>query len=262
MFGYISPLKAFGGVSDSYAVRFFYILDENQPRLQLFAPWPPALGLVGNIYFFLAQSEMDKKWRWIAMVGAVAMIFGSVSRLAIVCLPLVLVSVWLLTSLARPWVHFWVGCVSTVLGILSSTLISFLENFKDQFNQARAGSSEVRARLRRMAKEAWLNEAFIWGHGRMEAKGSAYVAFKPIGSHHFWFGILYAYGVVGCVALAVAFLWSFIDLLIKAQTNEQAKVGLSIILVLFFFTFAENLDNLVYLCWPAFIMLGIAFKQT
>ncbi len=262
IYSYVSPLKAFGGVSDSYRIYLFYVLDENQPRLQLFAPWPPALGLIGNIYFCLAQQEMNKKWRFLGMIGAVAMVFGSVSRLSIVCLPLILGAGWILSNLVRPWMHFLVAFVSTLLGIVSSTLISFLDSFKDQFNQARSGSSEIRARLRRMAKDAWLNEAPIWGHGRLEDKGTAYVAFKPIGSHHFWFGLLYTHGLVGFVALAVAFLWSFIDLLIKAQTNENAKVGLSIILVLFFFTFAENLETLAYIAWPGFLMLGIAFKES
>ncbi len=258
---YVSPLQAFGGVIDSYRIYLFYILDENQSRLTLFAPWSPALGLIGNIYFCIAQQETNKKWRFLGMVGAVAMVFGSVSRLAIVCLPSVLVLMWILTNLVRPWVHLVAGFVSTLLGIFSSTLISSLENFNDQFNKARSGSSEIRARLGRMAQEAWWNEAPIWGHGRMQAKGPIVVAYKPIGSHHAWFGILYAHGLVGCIALAVAFLWSFIDLLIKAQINEQAKVGLSILLVLFFFTFAENIENLAYICWPGLLILGIAFKN-
>lgn len=261
IFSYVSPLKAFGGVLDSYSVYLFYVLDEHQPRLQLFAPWPPALGLVGNIYFCIAQQELDKKWRWLGMVGAVAMVFGSVSRLAIVCLPSIPILIWILTNLVRPWVHLLTGVVSTLLGIFSSTLFSTLENFNDQFTKARSGSSEVRARLGRMAQEAWWNEAPIWGHGRMEAKGPAIVAYKPIGSHHAWFGILYTHGLVGWIALAGAFLWSFIDLLIKAQTNEQAKVGLSILLVMFFFTFAENIETLAYLCWTGLLILGIAFKQ-
>ncbi|MHC5755013.1 O-antigen ligase family protein [uncultured Nostoc sp.] len=261
IFSYVSPLKAFGGVIDSYRVYLFYVFDENEPRLQLFAPWPPALGFVANIYFCLVQQELNKKWRWLGMVGAVAMVFGSVSRSAMVCLPSVIVLTWILTNFARPWVHILAGFVSTLIGIFSSTLISYLDSFNDQFNKARSGSSEIRARLRRMAQDAWWNEAPIWGHGRMEARGSAFLAYKPIGSHHAWFGILYAQGLVGCIALAVAFLWSFIDLLIKAQTNEQAKVGLSILLIMFFFTFAENIETLAYICWPGLLILGIAFKK-
>lgn len=260
-FSYVSPLKAFGGVSDSYAVKLFYIFDDGQPRIQLFAPWPPALGLVGNIYFFLAQQELHKRWRWIGMIGAIAMIFASVSRLAIICLPSVLFLTWLMTNILRPQIYFLLAFGSAFLGIFATTLIRYLQDLKDQFNQARSGSSEVRAKLAEMAKEAWWNEAPIWGHGRLEEKGPAVVAYKPLGSHHFWYGVLYSYGLVGCIASAVAFLWSFIDLLLKAQNSEYAKVGLSIIIILFIFTFAENLDGFPYLYWPGLVMLGIAFKQ-
>lgn len=258
---YVSPLKVLGGVGLSYNVYLFYVLDEGQPRLQLFAPWFPALGLVGNIYFCLAQQETNKKWRWLGMAGAIAMIFGSVSRLAIICLPLVAILMWLLTNVFKSWLHFLLGLFSGLAGILSSPLIQLLENFVEQFTKARSGSSEVRARLKRMAQEAWWNEARIWGHGRLEEKGPLVVGHMPIGSHHFWYGTLYTHGIVGFIPVVIAFGWSLIDLLIKSQVNQHARVGLSILLILFFFTFAENLDTLAYLCWPGLLMLGIAFKQ-
>lgn len=261
IFSYDSPLKLFGGISDSYTVYLFYVLDEYQPRMQLFAPWPPALGLVGNIYFLLAQQESQKRWRWLGMIGALSMIIGSLSRLSIISLPIVLFSTWLLTSILRPKLYFIMALCSAFLGMFATTIMRNLQDFKDQFNQARSGSSEVRERVQEMAKEAWLNEAPIWGHGRMADKGPAVVAYKPLGSHHFWYGVLYTNGLVGGIASAVAFLWSFIDLLIKTQTNDYAKVGLSILLVLFLFTFAENIDTLSYMYWPALIILGIAFKQ-
>ena len=261
IFSYESPLKSFGGVIDSYSVYLFYVLDENQPRLQLFAPWPPALGLVGNIYFFLARQEANKKLRMLATIGAIAMVFSSVSRLAIVCLPGVVLLTWLLRNIFHPWLHFSLGSASVLLGIFSPTVLQILGDFKDRFNQARSGSSEVRARLNEMAKEAWWNETPIWGHGRMESSGPAVVAFRPIGSHHFWYGTLYSYGLVGATAIGIAFLWSFFDLLIKQKSNEYAQVGLSILLVLFIFTFADNVEALMYLCWPGLLMLGISLKQ-
>jgi hypothetical protein len=257
---YVSPLKIFGGVGDSYTVYLFYVLDENQPRLQLFAPWPPALGLVGSIHFFLAKQDVSKKLRIFGMIGAVAMIFGSVSRLAMICLPTVTLLTWLLTNLLRPRLYFLLSSVSVAAGILSSLLLQIMNEFKDQFNQARSGSSAVRTRLREMADEAW-REAPIWGHGRLEPKGPSVVAFKSIGSHHFWYGTLYSYGLVGTVATGIAFLWSFLDLLIKAQLNELNRVGLSIFLAISLFTIAENIEGLAYICWPGLIMLGIAFKQ-
>ncbi len=82
----------------------------------------------------------------------------------------------------------------------------------------------------------------------------------PVGTHHTWFGILFEKGLIGLSALAVAMLWSFIDLLYKAYDSTTAKVGLNMLLIMFFFTFGENIEVLAYLYWPGLVMLGIAFK--
>jgi hypothetical protein len=71
---------------------------------------------------------------------------------------------------------------------------------------------------------------------------------------------LYTQGLVGCAALAVAFLASFIELLTRAQTEQNAKVGLSVILVILLFTTADNIDTYSYLYWPGLVILGIALK--
>ena len=257
---YTYPFKFLGGIVESYEVVFFYVIDEGKVRLQLFAPWAPALGMLGNLYFCIILQEIDKKWRYIGMIGAVAMIVSSVSRLALLCLPIVLLSVWLLTNFFRPWLLLTAGFVSTLLGITSPVMIDFMETFKEHFHKARAGSSAVRAALQRMAKEAWWNEARIWGHGALERRGPAYLGYMPIGTHHMWFGILYAHGIVGFLALVGALLWSFLVLLIKAQTDKNAMLGLQLILVMLLFTVAENLDTFAYVYWPALVILGIAFK--
>jgi hypothetical protein len=258
---YTSPLEIVGGGSAYYQVNIGSILDENEKRLILFAPWAPALGMVGSIYFFLACQEPDKKWRFIGMLGAVSMVVLSVSRLAIMCVPLVLVLLWLMTNFFRPWVQFLVGGISLVAGLFSTMLINSVQAFRDRFHAVRPGSSRVRATLERMALQRWWNDAPIWGHGRLEEEGPAIVAFKPIGTHHTWFGILYIHGLVGCIALAVAVIWSLIDLLIKAQTSELAKVGLSIILVIILFSFSGNIEDRAYLFWPGLIVLGSALKE-
>jgi hypothetical protein len=255
-----SPLKVFGGNLESYNIVLFYIIDEGKARVQLFAPWAPALGFVANIYFCFALQESNLKWRWFGLFGSVAMIVLSVSRLAIITPPIVLGSVWLLTNFFRPWVQLTAGFISMILGIFAPMVIDFLEMFKEQFHKARAGSSEVRAALRRMAKDAWWNEAPIWGHGAIELRGPALVGHIPIGTHHTWFGTLYTQGLVGCAALAVAFLASFIELLTRAQTEQNAKVGLSVILVILLFTTADNIDTYSYLYWPGLVILGIALK--
>ena len=74
-------------------------------RLFLFTPWCPALGLVSNVYFFMVLQESDKKWKYIGIVGAIAMNVVSLSRAALVSLPLVLIMIWGLKNLARPQVQ-------------------------------------------------------------------------------------------------------------------------------------------------------------
>ena len=257
---YTSPLGVFGGGFD-YGVSLYTFKENSQEmRLALFAPWSPALGLVSNIYFFLASQEADRKWRWIGMIGSVAMIVTSVSRLAMLCLPFVLGVTWLLVNLVRPSTQFAIGLGCLTAGLWSSTLLNFIQTSQERIYQARRSSSRVRATLGRMAIDRW-DEAPVWGHGIVETRGPKVVEHMPIGSHHTWFGLLFTHGIVGSIALAVAFAWSFVDLSIKAQSSQVARVGFSIVLSLLVFTIGENISVLAYICWPGLVLVGIAYQE-
>lgn len=259
---YTSPLKVLGGGS-FYTVTPLYQIDEDngQPRLVLFAPWAPALGLVANIYLCLARQEFNKKWRWIGITGSIAMIVCSVSRLALLCIPIVPSLVWFLSNFTRPWVQFATGLVSFLAGMFAPGMINVLQTFKEQFSKARASSSEVRKILGRLALYRWETEAPLWGHGIIEPRGPKVAENMPIGSHHTWYGVLFLHGLVGLIALSIPLIWSFVDLLIKAQNSPNARVALSILIILMLFTFAENLETLAYIYWPGLLMLGIAFRD-
>jgi hypothetical protein len=101
----------------------------------------------------------------------------------------------------------------------------------------------------------------IWGIGTSEGKGPKVVEHMPVGSHHHWAGLLFLHGIVGFTAFTVATVWTFIEMLIKAQKSKVAQTGLSVLLVLLVYSFAENLEALAYLIWPALILLGIGFKE-
>lgn len=227
-------------------------------RLFLFAPWAPALGLVGNIYFFLALQEQNKKWRWIGIAGAIAMSIVSLSRLGLVALPIVAILVLFLTNFTRSSTQIGLGLVSFLFGIFSTAVLGAIRDFLDIFKGARASSSEVREALARIALRRW-SEAPIWGHGNQEP-GAKVVSNMPIGSHHTWFGLLFVKGLVGFVAFLVPMVCSFIDLLIKAQRSVTAKIALSVWLILFLYSFAETLEGLAYLYWPGLLIMGIVFK--
>ncbi len=266
---YLSPLHAIGhGGSGYYTVSIagtsFDPLSPtagNEIRMQLLAPWAPALGLVGNVYFFLARQEPNNKWRWLGMVGAVAMVWVSVSRAALLCLPSVILLTWISPIFTRPTMQIIGGGVSFLAGIFATVLIDLFKDFREQFNNARAGSSRIRKLLGEIELYRWQKEAPVWGHGIAESPGPKTVEHMPIGSHDTWFALLFIKGLVGFIALAVPFLWSFIDLIIKAQNSKTARVGLSILLVLLVFTFSEGLDLLIYIFWPGLVMVGIAFKE-
>lgn len=260
---YTSPLKVIsGGGKIFYDVNFYQIDPDNgQPRLMLFAPWAPALGFVANIYFILASKEPGRIWRFVGMSGAIAMVAVSVSRLGIICIPLVPALTWFLVNFTRPYVQITTGIIAFLSGILSPLVIELLQDFKEAFNGARASSNKVRDILGRIALYKWQTEAPIWGHGFIAPKGPKVAEGMPIGSHHTWFGLLYLNGLVGAIAIAIACGWSLITLLIKAQNSEVCRVGFSIFLVIIFFSFAENIETLAYIIWPGLVMMGIAFKH-
>lgn len=258
---YASPLIVAGNGFLPYYIQLYLVEYTGVPRLSLFAPWPPALGLVANIYFLLACQELNRNWRWIGMFGSVAMIVVSVARAAWLCLPVNLLFTLLLINFSKPVVQITTGLVSFFTGIFASQLINLLETFRDDFDSLRPESSKVRGFLGDIGIYRWLNEAPIWGHGIPDSPGPKLVERMPVGTHSTWVGSLFTSGVIGFIALAVPFLWSFIDLLIKAQKSKCARVGLSTIFVLFFLSFAENVEGLAYIYWPGLLIMGIAFKE-
>ncbi len=259
---YASPLQIFGG-GEFYNVYIFGSLLDNgtEFRLLLFAPWAPALGLAANIYFFLARQEKNHKLRWLGMLGAVAMVIGSASRLSAICLPFVLFLTWFLLNISRPLIQLMTGLVAFCGGFLAPTLINMMHIFREDFTNTRPSSSKIRSVLQRMALYRWQNEAPVWGHGSINDRGPRITANLPIGTHHTWFSVLYAQGLIGCFGLAIPLVWSLIELVFKAQKSLIAEVGLNIILVLIIFSLGENIDGLTYLYWPGLIILGIAFRE-
>lgn len=258
---YVSPLKAVGGPGSTFFDVSLYEVNLNgEIRQRLFTPWGPALGFVGNVYFALALHEQNRKWRWFGIVGSLLMCYICKSRLALVCAVLTPLLIFFLSRLGRPLILIFLGIVSTVSGIFSTVLLNAFDTFWTQFKAARADSTRVRQTLKEIAGYRWQTEAFIWGHGVVE-RGPHLVEYMPIGSHHTWYGLLFVKGIVGFFALAVPMFLSFWVLLLKAQSQETAKAGLAILLILFLYTFGENLEILAYLFWPGLIVMGIAFKS-
>jgi hypothetical protein len=261
---YVSPLKAVGGPGNEFFDVPLYEVDGStgELRWRLFTPWGPALGFVGNVYFMLALQEKNKAWRWRGMAGAVLMCFICKSRLAQLCIVLVPLSTAIVSGFSRPLILIAMGVVSCLTGMFSSILLTAIDRYWENFKAARASSTRVRMALQRIALERWQREAPLWGHGIVE-DGPHLVERMPIGSHHTWAGLLFVKGIVGFLGLAIPMGWSLMELWLKSldPRRSTAKVGLSIVMILLLYTFAENLEILDYLYWPGLLVMGIAFQE-
>ena len=258
---YSSPIeRIFQNGKLYYNVSLYSYTAYNQElRFALFTPWAPALGIVGNLFFCCVLQETDKKWRWIGIAGSIAMCVVSTSRLAFLVLPGVSLIVWILTNFWRPTVQILGGFISFASGIFSSALLRIATDFKDAILGARSESTLVRKRLIEIAFER-SKEAPIWGHGTQEP-GPKVVEHMPIGSHTTWGGVMFMNGMVGFIALLIPMICTFTALLIKAQKNRTAKVGLKAFLVLAFFSSGESIDALSYVCWSGWMIIGMALRN-
>jgi hypothetical protein len=260
-YSFISPLAKFGGGTIFYDVKIFgSVMDASEKRLQMFTHSAPALGFVGNIFFCICLQEPNKKIRFLGMAGAAALTIGSVSRAAIIYLPIIPLITWVISNFLNPWLQILLAATAAGGGIFSSELKIIYDEFTLGVREYRSGSTKARDVIQQLALNAWREEAPIWGHGGIADTGPVSVGSRGIGSHNTWYGILYAHGLIGAIPLAIAFVWSFFDLLLKLKTHQSAGAGISILLTMAVFSGLDNIDFLAYLCWPGLVILGIAFK--
>lgn len=260
-FAYLSPLQVFRGAADYYAVNLFISAEGGtQFRLQLFTNFANSLGLVGCVYFWLTTQESNKKWRWIGMIGAIAMVLGSGSRLTILGLAVVPVIVFFLTNFTWP-VQVATSVVCLITGMVAPQIIKFIEDlYYSVIKGYRSSSERVRSQLKVVALERW-SEAPIWGHGVVAEYGPKSTENMPIGSHEQWTDLLYVKGLVGFVTFLFAMLWSFSVLVIKAQKLASARAALGIYFAFLVATFGVDIENAAIYYWPGLVLTGIAFKE-
>ena len=229
-------------------------------RLNLFTPFANTLGIVGAVFFFLAIQESEKRWKWAGAIGAAVMVIFSFSRMTTLCLFIVPPIIWLLTHFT--WhVQIVGGLASFSLGLFATLALDSARNFYEAtFKNFRQGSERVRSKLSEIAIYKWETEAQTWGHGFVAERGPETTEGIPIGTHNQWPDLLYLRGTIGFLAFLVPLLWTFADLLIKAQKSQNAKVGLTIIVLLAICTSAANIEAATYLYWPGLLMLGMAFQ--
>lgn len=260
---YFSFLSVFGGGEDHYHVVLFQ--NALEERIISFTPWATATGTLGNFFFFLACEEKVPKWRIAGIVSALVMVMASQSRAALICIPLVLIFVWLIRNLFNPRVQLLSSLACFIIGIFSFQIGKFIGIAQEQFTNFRGKdslySSRTRNILYRMTIDRWWNNAPIWGHGRVAETGPALVGLMPVGTHNTWLGGLYTFGLVGFVPFAIAAGFSFFNLIIETRKSNTAKVGLSLFISFFVSTFTDSVEYLNYVYWSAFLFMGVALRE-
>lgn len=258
---YVSPLKIFGGSGPEFFTVILYEIDPSNgsPRWRFFAPWAPAVGFVANIYLLCACFEKDRFWQIVGILGNAIMVLLAASRMGILVMFFVPLTVFLLSRLTRPHCLL-LGAIFVALFVLNfEFLYEWLNGVLVQIKEARADSTRVRATLNEIGLYYWRTEAFWFGHG-VVGSSSHLVEFMPIGTHHNWYGLLFVKGIVGFLCFLIPFTLTGATLLIRSQVEPVSRLALGAFLVLSFFSLSENIEALAYLTWPAWLLIGIALR--
>jgi len=259
---FVSPLQATGGPGPEYFSVYLYTIDpENHAaRWQFFAPWSPFAGLIGVTMVLFSVEEKKKFWLLCGLLGGLAMIYFSQSRMSLVGLVVCLLVPRVLpfAKHARAWL---VGAaVVSSLAVFGNGLLGLVKSSIDGFKNARASSSRVRDTIQSIGYHRWQTEAFWFGHGTIE-RGPHIVEHMPIGSHHTWYGLLFVKGIIGFSALLVPMIWHLVVVIIDAVRSPRGRLPCALMLNFVILTFGENLEVEVYLLWPAYVLLGIHLRE-
>ncbi len=260
---YVSPLEAVGGPGPEFFTVYLYIVDPSNGALrwEFIAPWAPAAGLLGNMLFVLASYERDLRFRIAGSICGVMMAVMTGSRMALLFFVIYPPLIWSLSRLSRPWLLIGATAISSLGGVIVGPIINMVQDAVQAFRSARADSTRVREALGRIAVERWWADAPVWGHG-VVLRGTHFVEHMPIGSHHSWFGLLYVKGAVGLFALLVPLVWTLLEMILLAQVTRIGRLGLTMTVLITFYSFGENLEILAYLIWPGLLLIGCAFRRT
>jgi hypothetical protein len=259
---YVSPLQSvFLGPKAFFDVELHsFDSTTGMERWRFFAPWSPAAAFVATMSFALALHDRSVLWRSIGITAAIAVCVMSQSRLALVAIPVILAITVISRLVLKPWAWIVLAFGATIMILSLGPLLHLIDDLTTAFTGARAASSRVRSVLQSIALHRWSTEAIVFGHGAVE-RGPHLVEFMPIGTHHTWNGLLFVKGAFGYAALAIPFAASLVEFALKSLRDQSARAALGVMMVTLLFSFGENIESLVYLLWPGFMMLGIAARQ-
>ena len=254
---FTSPLRAVGGPGPEYFSVYLYTVDpaDGSFRWQFWTPWSPFAGLIGVVMTLCAIEEKHPVWRTIGVIAGLTIVILCKSRMSLIGIVVGAAVPRLLPLILRSWTWMAMGALSTVMVAAGTWTITTIAESWQAFKDLRANSTRVRDTLQSIARERWWTEAPWFGHGSVEP-GAHVTEHMLIGTHHTWFGLLFVKGLIGLLMFAIPVVWTVLTLMRLCIVSERGRLPLGLLLGMLLFSFGENLEVLVYMLWPALIIIG------
>jgi hypothetical protein len=233
-------------------------LGSNDFRLQLFYPWSTALGIAGVLPVLLAWRERSPAWRIVGLLGGIAAVVLSYSRsvflgVAVVFAVFCFFRMTLRTQIATILAAIIALNAVVLLGVFDPT--TFLSDFHNDIDQARAGSSQARNFLYAAEWQGFLRQPWL-GQGWFGQNYARWLP-APIGSHSSFYGVLYRGGILTFGAACLAYLATFWSCLTRwAAGSRTAATALAQMFLFGLSAYGENMETLAVPLLFAFIWIG------
>ena len=265
---FLSPLAKFTpGNSLSLAVKltasqqaFFGI---TVLRSALYMPDPPIPGICGLLALIICWGENNPCLRYAAYASSVSAILISQSRLAWICLPIVII-------VNTTFLNFWARQLSlwlfTLTALLSSmfelTIGDLLQKPWEIFNKARPSSTTDREFVVRKTLEAWQESPWLgWGIAHDTADWHTYQI--TLGSFSTYASVLYLHGIIGFMVFIVTLGCTLVCFGERAlEGSISSKHAFAALVVLYLFIQGLPLSWIAVYIWFFFIWLGAIMVET
>jgi hypothetical protein len=233
------------------------------PRTALYTPDPPVLGVCSILFFFICLGETDLRLRRLALLGCLAGLLVSQSRLAWVSFPIALfIMACLRNGWLRPLAFASISATAMVCSFFKLSVHDLLSKPMEIFTSARSSSSEDRAMVVQRTIEVWQEKPWLgWGIIQHTVKWHTYEI--ALGAFSTYPSVLYLHGILGLICFLFAqitTLGSFWGLAIRAnKLHLQAFVSL---LTLYFLCNGMPFTWMIVNFWFFFIWLGAILAET
>ena len=234
------------------------------PRTDLYTADPPILGVCSLLCFFICLGETNPRIRKFALLGSLAGLIISQSRLAWICFPFAFLVIGCFRSNLARQSFLWIASFTSLCSaFLSLAIHDLIAQPLVIFNSARADSSKDREYVISATIDAWkelpwfgwgiIGKTVTWGNGFFEL---------PLGTFSSYAQVLYLHGLFGFLIFISALISTIYIFWQPAMTgNLICQRAFASLLALYVLCQATTLTWMAIYFWFFFIWLGAIMKE-